>query len=83
LPEERAVLKLNQGHFDRAVLLEKVGFKPADALHVAAAEDIGADVLLSCDDRLWRLAQRRRREIMVRVANPLDWLKEIGHGSNA
>jgi hypothetical protein len=67
---------------ERAVALEKVGFKPADALHVAATEELRADVFLSCDDRCCRLARRRRRRLKVRVINPLDWLKEIGNAAN-
>ena len=34
--------------------------------------------LLSCDDRLCRLARRHRRLLNVEVVNPLDWLKGIG-----
>jgi predicted nucleic acid-binding protein len=82
LPKEQAVLKLGAEAFERAASLEAYGFKPADALHVAAAEQQGADVLLTCDDRLCRTARRRRRQLRVRVANPLDWLQEIGHGPN-
>ena len=33
---------------------DQLGFKPADAAHVAAAEQAEADVLLSCDDRMCR-----------------------------
>ena len=47
LPEERAILKLTQPVAERAVLLEQLGIKRADALHVAAAEILEADVLLS------------------------------------
>jgi predicted nucleic acid-binding protein len=83
LPQETAILMLTEPVFDRARFLATLGFKPADALHVAAAEKLQADVLLSCDDRLCRLARRRRRGLKAPVANPLDWLKEIGHGPNS
>jgi len=82
LPDEKAILTLTQPVFERAASLGPLGFKPADALHVAAAETLRADVLLSCDDRLCRAARRRRGALKVRVVNPLDWLKEIGHGAN-
>ena len=82
LPDEKAVLKLAESHFARAGELEAIGFKPADALHVASAEGLGADVLLSCDDRLCRLARRRRRQLHVPVANPVDWLTETGYGAD-
>lgn len=38
----------------RATELERVGIKALDALHVACAESVSVDVLLTCDDRLIR-----------------------------
>ena len=83
LPEEKSILELTRNVWDRAAELEGLGFKPADAVHVAAAEQAGADVLLSCDDRLCRRARRCRGKLRVRVANPLDWLKEVDSASNS
>ena len=80
LPEPEDIVNLDAGTFRRAAALEGLGFKPADALHVAAAEATTADAFLSCDDRLCRVARRVSRQLRVRVANPLDGLKEIGHG---
>lgn len=80
LPDVRKLLKLTEAVFARGGDLEGLGFKPADAVHIAAAESLEADVLLTCDDRLIRLARRRRGQLRVRVENPLDWLKEMGHG---
>jgi len=77
LPESNGIMKLTTGTFQRASELEGLGFKPADAVHVAAAERAKAEVLLSCDDRLCRLARRHQRNLHVKVANPVDWLKEI------
>lgn len=82
LPKERAILRLRQEVWDRAAGLAKLGFKPADAVHVAAAEHAQAVVFLSCDDRLCRLAKRVRQKLQVRVANPVDWLKEVGNAPN-
>jgi hypothetical protein len=42
------ILKLTPSIRKRASELETIGFKPADAVHDAAAEQGGADVLLSC-----------------------------------
>jgi predicted nucleic acid-binding protein len=83
LPDPKVMLKLTEELYERADELQKLGFKAADAVHVAAAEALGADVFLSCDDRLVRLAKRRRDELKVRVANPLDWLKEVGDDADA
>jgi predicted nucleic acid-binding protein len=54
LPAEKSILKLTRAVWERAAELEALGFKPADAVHIAAAEESGADVFLSCDDRLCR-----------------------------
>lgn len=83
LPDAKATLELTPDIFVRAETLETLGVKAADAVHVAAAEALEADVLLSCDDRLVRLARRRRDQLKVQIANPLDWLKEIGHDDDA
>jgi predicted nucleic acid-binding protein len=69
-------MELTPETFQRASELEVLGFKPADAVHVAAAERAQAEVLLSCDDRLCRLAKRCQGDLHVVVANPVDWLKE-------
>ena len=83
LPENPHVRKLGEVTFRRAAGLETLGFKPADAVHLAAAEELTVDVFLSCDDRLCRLAKRRRRQLRLEVANPLEWLKEIGDDADA
>jgi predicted nucleic acid-binding protein len=57
--------------------LQALGFRPLDALHLACAESGGADVLLTTDDRLRRLASRVSAQLRVRVENPLTWLEEV------
>ena len=49
----------------------------ADAVHVAAAEAMTADVLLSCDDQMCRAARRNQSRLKVRVINPLTWIQEL------
>lgn len=44
-------MAVTEREFRRAAALERWGIKPADALHVAAAESLRADVLLTCDDK--------------------------------
>ncbi len=62
----------------RAGAVESKGFSGQDALHLACAEQAEADVFLTTDDRLLRRAVRRRRDLSVRVANPVDWIREVG-----
>ncbi len=83
LPDKKDTLELTAEVFTRAETLQRLGFKAADAVHVAAAETLDAHVFLSCDKRLCRLAKRHSAELKVPVANPLDWLKEIGHDPDA
>ena len=58
-------------------MLESLGFKHYDALHIACAESGGADVLLTTDDRMLRLAKRHSAQLQVRVENPYTWLQTI------
>jgi predicted nucleic acid-binding protein len=74
--EGSGMVELSPEVWDRARALEKIGFKSADAVHIAAAE-VGSDTFLSCDDRLCRLAKRCQASLRVRVANPVDWLREV------
>ncbi len=62
---------------ERAQELQNLGLHSLDALHLACAESGGADVFLTTDDRLLRVAARLTNEIRVRVANPLTWLSEV------
>ena len=54
----------------RGSILESLGFKPFDALHIASAESGAADILLTTDDRLLRRANRVSTQLRVRVENP-------------
>jgi predicted nucleic acid-binding protein len=78
LPWALVMLELNEVVMDRAKELEPLGFKPADAVHVAASERLTADVLFSCDDRLIRTGRRYAQQLKVSVVNPLRWLEDIG-----
>jgi predicted nucleic acid-binding protein len=74
LPDAAKVTRLKASTFARAAELESRGFKPADALHVAAAEEATVDVLLTCDDRFDRTARRNSAFLRIEVSNPIQWL---------
>ncbi|MEH2377758.1 MAG: PIN domain-containing protein [Nostoc sp.] len=61
----------------RSRKLAQKGFKDYDALHIACAEAGKADVLLTTDDRMLRLAAKYKDLLQVRVENPLQWLREV------
>ena len=53
-----------------------LGFKPIDALHVAAAEQGQAEVLVTCDDGLLKTAQRHAGILQVKVMSVLRFIAE-------
>jgi predicted nucleic acid-binding protein len=57
----------------RAHSLEQLGFQGFDAMHVACAEAVEADIFLTTDARMMRLANRIASAIFVEVRNPLEW----------
>jgi predicted nucleic acid-binding protein len=62
----------------RAREIGALGFDPLDALHTAFAEEAGARVLVTTDDRLIALGQRHRAGLSVEIASPtrvVDMLK--------
>jgi predicted nucleic acid-binding protein len=65
----------------RGLQLHNKGMGAYDALHVASAEEGGADVLLTSDDRMIRKA--RSLGARVRLENPLEWLKGSGLAKRA
>jgi len=62
---------------DLAQHIEELGIAPFDALHVATAEQSGADVFLTTDDNLLRRAWRGRDLLRIRVQNPVSWIREV------
>lgn len=61
----------------RAQLLHGLGYGVFDALHLAFAERFKADVLLTTDDRFLRQARRGLGNASIKVANPLEYEREV------
>jgi len=70
-------VEIGEKELDRATELQKLGFVGFDAVHLACAENGKADVFLTTDDRLLKLAKRLAKRLRVKVVNPLDWMKEM------
>lgn len=68
----KAYQPLQDDIIQRAKILEQVGVKQVDALHVAAAEKAQCEVFLACDDRLLR-----RYQGSLRAMNPVNFVLEI------
>ena len=75
-----AAEEIRVGEEDRARgrKLAALGFGAFDALHVACAERVGVDVLLTTDDQLVKRSVRHKEELRVPVRNPVAWLREEG-----
>ena len=59
----------------RAAVLQTQGLRPFDSLHVALAEKCNADIFLTTDTRLLKVAGREN--FNIRVENPAIWLMEV------
>jgi predicted nucleic acid-binding protein len=59
----------------RSQNLKQLGFHSFDAMHIACAEAAEADIFLTTDDRLMRLANRIASAVFVEVRNPLEWVQ--------
>lgn len=70
-------ITVGEHEVNRSKQLQQLSFQTFDSLHLACAESGTADVFLTTDDRLTRLAKRVGSQIAVRVANPLSWLTEV------
>ncbi len=68
---------LNDTVRQRSRELASRGFGAVDALHVAFAEEAGADWLVTVDDQLEAAAQRIEPGLRVRVANPRAALAQL------
>lgn len=69
-------IEIGEKELERANELQRLGFIGFDAVHLACAESGKADVFLTTDDRLLKLAKRLAKKLHVTVENPLDWMKE-------
>lgn len=70
-------IEIGEKEEQRAKELQNEGFQVFDALHIACAESAEADVFLSTDDRLLKLAKHISKQLHVRVVNPLIWVEEM------
>jgi hypothetical protein len=75
LPQAEDIIALSPAIMQRAETLTAMGFRAADATHIAAAEEHRADILLTCDDKFARRARRLAGRLTVEVDNPLSWIR--------
>jgi predicted nucleic acid-binding protein len=71
----RERLILSQIVEQRAKNLQRFGVKTFDSLHLALAEIYKADIFLTTDDRLLRIANKI--DLSIIAANTVAWLMEV------
>jgi predicted nucleic acid-binding protein len=69
-------VELNSRIDDRARSVEEGEIKPLDALHLASAEEMGADYFCTCDDRLLRRT-KAITDLNSKVVSPLELIGEV------
>jgi predicted nucleic acid-binding protein len=83
---ERLLLLAGQSHqkvettekiLASAEKLESSGFDSYDAIHLASAENAKADIFLTTDDNLQKVANRNKKLLSCVVTNPVKWLEEV------
>jgi predicted nucleic acid-binding protein len=62
---------------ERGRFLASAGYGVFDALHLAHAEEVKVDALLTTDDRFIRQAARGLGNPLIRVMNPIDLIEEV------
>lgn len=75
LSTERIIL--TDEAFQRAGILEDLGYGAFDALHLACAEQARCDVLLTTDDRFIRRVRRGLGNSSIPVENPVNWRRRF------
>jgi len=71
------VVEITEKILRRAEELEDAGFDSYDAIHLSSAEFGRADVFLTTDDQILKIAARKKSLFAFTVENPVKWLEEV------
>jgi hypothetical protein len=69
-------VSLNEKIKLRSFELKQMGIKLFDSLHIASAEEIGANIMLTTDDKLLKRI-KQIQGITIKIENPVNWLMEV------
>ncbi len=73
----KVLVKASPVVVSRARVLERLGLRGLDALHIASAEAATTDLLVTTDDRMLRLARRASTQLQVNVVTPVQGLARL------
>ncbi len=76
LSRARTFVRLNEHVEKRAAKFVVLGIKPLDALHLASAEEAGADHFCTCDDRFLQKA-KAMADLTIRPVSPVELIREL------
>ena len=76
LSKASSFVALNPQIEQRAEVLNKLGIKPLDALHLASGEEVRADYFCTCDDKFLKKA-KAVSDLKIKVVSPLELIEEI------
>jgi predicted nucleic acid-binding protein len=76
LSKASSFVVLNPQIEQRAEVLNKLGIKPLDALHLASAEEVRADYFCTCDDKFLKKA-KAVSDVKIKVVSPIELIEEI------
>ncbi|RIK32446.1 MAG: PIN domain-containing protein [Anaerolineae bacterium] len=71
------VVETTEKILTRAEELEEAGFDSYDAIHLSSAEFGKADVFLTTDDQILKVAVRKKNLFSFVVENPVKWMEEV------
>ena len=71
------VVEITEKILRRGEELEKAGFDSYDAIHLSSAEFGKANVFLTTDDQVLKVAARKKSLFSFTVENPVKWLEEV------
>ncbi len=72
-------IKTDREIIERAMEIEKLGFESMDSAHISYAER-AADVMLTVDDDVLRIARIKSSQILIEIENPVRWLMNVFQG---
>ena len=68
---------LNDFIIELARKMQKSGFGAFDSLHIAIAENSGADIFITTDDKILKLYRRNPDLLNIRIENPANIVREL------
>ena len=68
-------IEYNQSIRERAIGLKKYNIKDMDALHIAFAESIKIDYIITTDKLL--INAIKKEELNIKVINPIEFIMEV------